>query len=651
MRRIIPIRDYNDNKPTFLGRPYVAKIVETSRIGYILDVNPIIIIDRDEGINCEITVTCFRGNDMESLADNSCDYFDILTIKNGEGNYSAEIRLIKPVDFETRKSYILTIVAQDGAHENPLTSNATININVIDAQDQPPMFYGEPYSISLKENLEAQQVVLAINASDGDIGHPNDVILTLEKEKFGYFKLLKSGKGQAQLVTTERQIDRENQEILENGGYYSFNVRATEVNKNLSLGDSSVSTVTVMVQDVDDNFPEFNQAFFNLSIPENLENGTALPKLSIIVNDKDSTINSRYNLLISDVMNSDEVFEIFPKTSEGRTQVIVKVKNSNRLDYDVESDEERTFIFEINAMVEDEIVSKALVEVHLEGVNDNFPIFDQSNYRLQVAENSEIGLKIADIAAVDNDVGKFGKLKYLLRGFGAEYFQTNQENGGIFVKNNLDYEMQKSYSLSLIAKDGGGRETNANIFIDILDLNDNFPQFEYNEYYRNVREGSKSFESQFYVKAHDVDGPSQGNGKVFYQIDSENSISGHVFSIDSETGELSISELGVHSSDTFDGNYEMMVRAQDFGHPPLKNYTKVIIRVGSENQRPVFQGHFASSISSPIPGPPTYRLSIAENSPAGSNLTMVQASDPDGNDKLLRYRIMDPSDTFVIDEM
>lgn len=648
LRRIIPIRDFNDNRPTFLGRPYAAKVVETTEVGTDLDVAPMVVIDKDAGVNSELKLTCLRENIEEF--DSPCDYFAIIAERKSEGNYSIHLRLIKSLDFESRKSFVMTMVAQDGSRDNPLSANATININVIDAQDQPPVFIGEPYSVSLRENMEPNVVVLSISAEDGDMGNPHDVILTLDKEKFGYFKLLKSGKGNAQLVTTNVKIDREVQEIVENGGYYTFYVKATEVLKNHTLGDSSRSAITVMVGDEDDNVAEFNQPSFNLTILENLEVGTALPKLAVIVNDKDMGANSRYNLTMSNVKNSDGVFEIFPTSGEGRTQVIVKVKDSTRLDFDVENEDKRTFIFEIIATVDHLPVSKTLVEVHLEGVNDNFPTFGDSNYRLRVEENSDIGLKIGDIAATDRDVGKFGELTYILRGFGSDSFGTDTQNGGIYVKKNLDYETQKSYSLSLIARDGGGRESNANIFISIVDLNDNFPQFETNEYYRNVREGSKMFEPSFFVKAFDVDGSTQGNGEIEYSIESENSISGHVFGIDGETGEIFISDWGVHASDTFDGNYELMVCAEDFGQPRLKNYTKVIVRVGSENQRPVFHGHFASPSGSSLPGPPTYKIEILENTKPGSNLTMVQASDPDGDDKLIKYRIMDATDTFVIDE-
>lgn len=280
--------------------------------------------------------------------------------------------------------------------------------------------------------------------------------------------------GEAQLTTSDVPIDRENSEILENGGYYTFFCRATEAYKNHTLGDSSVTTITINIKDIDDNKPEFNKAFFNLTIPENLENDMALPKLSIQVNDKDGiSENNKYNLIISNVDNAEGLFDISPKFSHGRTQIIVKVKNSSRLDYDVGSEGERTFIFDIIATVNFIPVAKTTVEVHLEGVNDNFPTFTQSNYRIQVGENVEMGSQISNISAHDRDVGVYGQLKYILRGFGSVNFATDSEMGGLYVKSSLDYERQKSYSLSLIARDFGGRESNANIFVDVIDINDN----------------------------------------------------------------------------------------------------------------------------------------------------------------------------------
>ncbi len=50
------------------------------------------------------------------------------------------------------------------------------------------------------------------------------------------------------------------------------------------------------------------------------------------------------------------------------------------------------------------------------------------------------------------------------------------------------------------------------------------------------------------------------------------------------------------------------------------------------------------------PGPPKYKVSIPEIAPAGYNVTTVTATDPDGLDSLLTYRIVGANDNFLINE-
>jgi hypothetical protein len=64
----------------------------------------------------------------------------------------------------------------------------------------------------------------------------------------------------------------------------------------------------------------------------------------------------------------------------------------------------------------------------------------------------------------------------------------------------LDYETQKSYSLTFEARDGGGRVSTANLFVEVEDVNDNQPVFEQKEYSRTVREGATSFQPQLFVR-------------------------------------------------------------------------------------------------------------------------------------------------------
>lgn len=566
----------------------------------------------------------------------------------------AVITLKKPLDFETRPSYILSIKAKDSSTVHPLTAFATVAINVIDIQDQPPVFINAPYSATIPENSPEGTSVMTIIAIDGDTGNPRPIALSLVNELFGHFKLQPIGNpedGKAILLTTNIQLDREKKAILQNGGVYTFSVKATEFINNEIPADSTISQITIVLTDVDDHIPVFNEPNFEISIPENLEQDTPLPGLSIFVIDEDLGSNSRYELSLRNVKNSEGVFDVFPTQGEGKTPIVVKIMDSSKLDYDVADKDLTVLIFDLIASVNGTDLGSTRITVRLQDSNDNSPIFSQQSYHLNVEENSKIGLSIAEISATDNDSGNYSKLIYKIKGFGSDYFYTNKNLGGVFVGQNLDYEKQNSYSLTLVAVDGGGRETNANLYINVLDVNDNAPMFESLEYTRTIREDATEFEPQFFVRATDADGPTQGDGKVTYKIESENSISGHVFSIDENSGEIKIREP-VSSMDTERGQYELMISATDYSKKSLKNDTRVLIRVGlSGNQRPIFKGHFSSVTTSAIPGPPNYRVTIPENAVAGYNVTTVMASDPDGSDSLLRYRIIGAGDNFDIDDV
>lgn len=277
-------------------------------------------------------------------------------------------------------------------------------------------------------------------------------------------------------------------------------LQATELINNEVPSDYTVTQITIIVTDVNDHVPEFNKDVFDIIMPENIDNGSPIPGLSMYVDDKDTGQNSKYQLKLENVFNSDGVFSLSTTNGEGRTPVSIKVKDSSKLDYDVDNDDDRTFSFNIIAYVDDQDLSSARVNIKLLDMNDNAPMFDLSSYKLEVLENATIGYKIGEVYATDKDYGIFGAIEYSLTGFGSNMFTTDSSQGGLFVAHMLDYEKQKSYSLTLLAKDGGGKVTTTSIFVDVLDVNDNAPVFELAEYSRTIREGATSFEPQFVIR-------------------------------------------------------------------------------------------------------------------------------------------------------
>lgn len=264
--------------------------------------------------------------------------------------------------------------------------------------------------------------------------------------------------------------------------------------------DFTVTPITIIVTDVDDHFPKFNKEVFDISIPENIENGSPVPGLSIYVEDNDIGQNSKYDLSLRNIYNSEGVFALSTEHGEGRTPISIKVRDSSKLDYDVDEDDKRRFSFDIVTSSGNRELSSARVNIKLLDMNDNFPVFEETSYKFNVMENATIGTKIGNVFANDKDFGIFGEITYTLTGFGSNLFKTDKSEGSIYVAHLLDYEKQKSYSLNLQAKDGGGKGSTSSIFIEVLDVNDNAPIFEASEYSRTIRDGATSFEPQFVVR-------------------------------------------------------------------------------------------------------------------------------------------------------
>ena len=90
-------------------------------------------------------------------------------------------------------------------------------------------------------------------------------------------------------------------------------------------------------------------ANFTVAVPEDVGSDTPLPDLNVVVVDADVSRNAEYDLVIEDVSaNSEGVFDVYPRRAVGRTPVIVRVANPDRLDY--ESPEGSRFVFRVNAV-------------------------------------------------------------------------------------------------------------------------------------------------------------------------------------------------------------------------------------------------------------------------------------------------------------
>ncbi|XP_043197440.1 cadherin-23-like [Amphibalanus amphitrite] len=635
VRRLVPIVDANDNPPVFNGLDngaYRFSVSETSEVGSTV-FSKVNVTDADFGMNGEVNLVCDSNKTPEA-----CERFDVRGVGLRSGVFIGIVTLREPVDFEAEKHFDLSVRATDNGKPQ-LTATARMVISVEDVQDQPPEFVNGPYSATVAENTPPGTLVLDILARDGDTGIPRELKLAIIGDNLGYFRLEDPVRGpngaySTKLITGNTTLDRENPDILRNVGLYQFHLEAEEVVPEGGVGEKVVTNVTVVVTDEDDQLPVFNKNQFLVFIPEDTANGTPLPGLEMLVSDSDEGAGSQFDLRLRDVQASEGVFDIFPTSAAGRTPVLIKVTDSSRLNYEQET--ERQFVFAVVASQGKAEVS-ATVTVLVTDANDNAPEFDRDSFSFSVPEDAAAGHVLGDVTARDRDSGQLGAVHYRLRGFGAERFHVNKVTGQLSVGQCtfvpcLDYEDQKSYALTVVARDGGNRTSTASVFVDVTDVNDNRPQFAEREYRRTLEDGSDAFFPDFYVKATDAD--EDGQSAVTYAI-----IEGNLnatFAVDPTSGQVTVARA-VRHSDTASGRFDLVIEATDSGQPPLSSNVRVFVVVGRDsNEAPIFR-------SSP------YSASINETASAGQRVLRVSANDPDASDAELAYYLQEgAADTFQI---
>jgi hypothetical protein len=115
--------------------------------------------------------------------------------------------------------------------------------------------------------------------------------------------------------------------------------------------------------------------------------------------------------------------------------------------------------------------------------NDNAPQFERQLYEMNVTENTTPGTEIVRVKATDADEGLNGEIEYSFGSHTQEnvlsVFNIDAISGQISLKGKLDYESKSNYEIDVTAKDKGNprMDGHCSVHVDLLDVNDNAPQF------------------------------------------------------------------------------------------------------------------------------------------------------------------------------
>ncbi|KAH0618131.1 hypothetical protein JD844_017117 [Phrynosoma platyrhinos] len=223
------------------------------------------------------------------------------------------------------------------------------------------------------------------------------------------------------------------------------------------------------------------------------------------------------------------------------------------------------------------------IEIKIEDVNDNAPKFSKDDFWLEIPETVPPNTRFPLETAQDEDLGENSIQNYTLSP--NEHFSLSVENnidGNKFVdlilEKPLDREKEPHFGLTLMAVDGGipQRTGTIQININILDNNDNFPQFIQSEYKVRLKENSPRDTLVSKVEARDLDFGS--NAQITYSFHRAPEKINNLFHLNEMTGEITV--LGEIDYEK-EASYDMNIKATDGGG--LSGHCKVLVEVEDMN--------------------------------------------------------------------
>ncbi|NWZ95637.1 PCD23 protein, partial [Nesospiza acunhae] len=495
----IVILDINDNSPSFMSSP-LSYVMEDVEVGFL--VHHIVAKDPDEGRNGQVTYHILSGNENKAFV------LDKIT---------GLLTTAQFLDREVQERYSLTVMALDDGSP-ALSATQVLTIIVLDVNDEAPEFLKQLYETAVPENRDLGEFVVRVEAVDRDAGLNS--LLQYEILPGAGYEKFKMTSDSGELVTAA-SLDRETQEV--------FSIKGSSCHDLGSPSRSSTAQLYLTVLDENDHNPLFAKTRYQISVTEDLEEGSAILDLS--ASDEDAGLNGEvmYSLI-------DDTYGAFAIDSV--TGSIITTKALDR-----ETKSHYTFRAVASDCSTHFPRSTTVMTVLIQDVNDNTPKFEQSYYKASIWEGQSHKTDIIQVFATDLDSGLNGETEYsIVSGNENATFLIDSARGILATNTGLDYENASSYRfLVLLASDRGTPSLNstATVLITVLDVNDNPPVFSSPEYHVHVKESIPIGSHITEVSAKDCDAGT--NAEITYAIISGND-RGH-FCLDGRTGSVNLTKM------------------------------------------------------------------------------------------------------------
>ncbi|KAM3841808.1 LOW QUALITY PROTEIN: protocadherin alpha-3-like [Vipera latastei] len=437
------VKDMNDNAPVFSAREQILSIAEQiTGTQFSLEGAS----DADIGTNALLT---------HRLSPNN--HFVLDSGKDEDESKSVVLVLKVPLDREESPVHHLVLTATDGG-EPKLTGTVQLVINVLDVNDNPPVFNPSIYKVKLLENAAVGTLVIKVNAADLDEGMNKEIFYSFTNHvplNFQKFFSINSNTGE---VIVEGGVDSEDRAI------YDLQIEAEDKGFPPLSGHCQV---IIEVLDINDSESEL---FVSSLLVPVLEDPLGTVVAPISVADRDSGDNGQIHC------------SLWPPRVP--FQLVSNFKNYYSLVVAESLDRKQVAQYQLMVKTEDQgipsLSASSIMILPISDINDNAPAFTQHSYTVFVKENNPPGAHILTVSASDPDVAENALITYWVDEKLwplSSYISVHSESGKLCTLQSLDYEKLKLLEFQVRAKDAGMPSLCGNVTVQIfvLDENDNAP--------------------------------------------------------------------------------------------------------------------------------------------------------------------------------
>ncbi|GAA6096918.1 protocadherin Fat 1a isoform X1 [Tachysurus ichikawai] len=496
---------------------------------------------------------------------------------------------------EVQEYYLLTVKAVE--RNTNAEARARVIVQVLDTNDLRPLFSPTSYTVSLPENTSIRTSIAKVTATDADIGTNGEYYYSFREWTDMFAVHPTSG-----VVTLTGKLDYAETK------QYDLEILAVDRGMKLygSSGFSSMAKLMVRVEQANENAPVISAVVF---APSDMDKD---PTYAIVtVEDDDQGANGEIaslSIVAGDPLQQFRTVRTSPGSKE------YKIKAVKEVDWD-----SQPYGYNLTLQAKDkgslpQFSSAKVIHITSPQFKIGPPKFEQSVYRANVSEFAPLHTPVLMVTAVP----KYPQLKYAFKHkLDKIPFTINSDTGLITTAGPIHADSLPHYELEVIISD---RKAATKVIIDVIDVNNNAPEFQQSSYKASVDENMPIGTSVLTVKATDLD--SGENGYVTYSIAN---INHQPFVIDYFTGIISTSEQLDY--ELMPRIYNLRVRASDWGEPFRREVeTQVTISLNNLNDnKPLFENVDC-------------QVTVPRDHGIGEQITTVSAIDADEL-QLVRYMI------------